>query len=264
LVLAALAMQPQLRLTVNIPAFRLDVLSGDSLVRTIPVAVGMPRFRTPRGSFTITSVEWNPWWIPPKSPWAAKEKKTPPGPDNPMGRVKINFADLYFLHGTPLPKTVGSAASHGCLRLKNEDAIDLARLVHRFGNAMEDDRIGRYVNDTATRWVKVDSTIPIDVKYELAEIRDGRVFVYRDVYRLATRPIDEDVLTLLERRGIDLAMVDSARIRDLVRRVGPAGNSAAIDSLMKRPPPTDDAIGGRRRRLGVQRQWLSLAPRCQP
>src|SRR6478672_7224839 len=77
----------ELRLVVNLPAYRLDAYLGDSLVRTIPVAVGKPGFETPRGEFAITSIEWNPWWIPPDRPWARKEKKTPPGPTNPMGRV---------------------------------------------------------------------------------------------------------------------------------------------------------------------------------
>ena len=90
-----------MRIVINIPAFRLDVYVNDSITRTMPIAPGMSSYRTPRASFAITSVQWNPWWIPPKSPWAAKEKPTPPGPANPMGRVKLNFQPLYFLHGTP-------------------------------------------------------------------------------------------------------------------------------------------------------------------
>lgn len=82
---------PPLHLVVNIPAYRLDAYVSDSLVRSIGVAPGMPNYPTPRGEFQITSVEWNPWWIPPHSPWAAKEHPTPPGPDNPMRRVKLNF-----------------------------------------------------------------------------------------------------------------------------------------------------------------------------
>src|SRR3954470_4436275 len=122
-----------LRIDVNIPSFRLDVYLGDSLARTMPIAAAMPSFKSPRGAFTITSVEWNPWWIPPASSWAAKEKRTPPGPRNPMGRVKINFRPMYFLHGTPLDASIGSAASHGCIRLHNADAIALAQLVLRYG-----------------------------------------------------------------------------------------------------------------------------------
>ena len=95
-----MVLQP-MRVVVNVPAFRVDVYVGDSVVQSMPIAVGMRSFRTPRGEFSITSVECNPWWIPPDRAWARKEKPTPPGPSNPMGRVKINFQPLYFLHSTP-------------------------------------------------------------------------------------------------------------------------------------------------------------------
>ena len=224
-----------LHLVVNIPAFRVDAYVDDSLVRTLPVAVGMRRFRTPRGHYEVTSIEWNPWWIPPDSPWAAKEKKTPPGPTNPMGRVKINFQPLYYLHGSPSRQSIGSAASHGCIRMLNEDAIALARLVHRFGTpTLTADDLDRLASDTTrTRLVELNVPVPIEVRYDLAELRDRRVIVYRDVYELATRPLRSEVYALLAERGIDTMLVDSARVRGLVRGVPRAGKSIALDSLMR-------------------------------
>jgi murein L,D-transpeptidase YcbB/YkuD len=224
-----------MRLVVNIPAFRVDAYVGDSLVRTLPVAVGMRRFQTPRGRFEVTSIEWNPWWIPPNSPWAAKEKKTPPGPANPMGRVKINFQPLYFLHGSPARSSIGSAASHGCIRMLNEDAIALARLVHEFGTpALTPDDIERLSKDTTrTRLVELASPVPIEIRYDLAELRDRRVIVYRDLYGLATRGLNDEVYALLAERGIDTSLVDSARVRGLIRTVPRAGKSIALDSLMR-------------------------------
>jgi hypothetical protein len=224
-----------MRLVVNIPAFRVDAYVDDSLVRTLPMAVGMRRFRTPRGHFEVTSIEWNPWWIPPDSPWAAKEKKTPPGPANPMGRVKINFQPLYFLHGTPARQSIGSASSHGCIRMLNEDAIALARLVHQFGTpALTPEDLDRLASDTTRTWlVELTSPVPIEIRYDLAEIRDGRVIVYRDVYELAMRPLRADVYARLAEHGIDTTLVDSARVRALVRGVPRAGKSIALDSLVR-------------------------------
>jgi murein L,D-transpeptidase YcbB/YkuD len=151
------------RIVINIPAFRLDVYVNDSLTRTMPIAPGMSSYKTPRGSFAITSVQWNPWWIPPKSAWAAKEKPTPPGRGNPMGRVKLNFQPLYFLHGTPFDRSIGTAASHGCIRLKNADAIELAQLTLRFGmRALTSDDIVALAADTAsTRTIQLEEPIPL-------------------------------------------------------------------------------------------------------
>ena len=224
-----------LRVVVNLPAFRVDAYVGDSLVQSSSIAIGMRGFRTPRGEFAITSVDWNPWWIPPDRAWARKEKPTPPGPDNPMGRVKLNFQPLYFLHGTPWPQSIGTAASHGCLRMKNDDAIQLARLVQRFGApawiAEETDELA---SDTiTTRTVVLAEPVPIEIRYDLAELRADRVFVYRDVYNLTTRSLRAELFDLLARRGLDTTGVDSRVLSKLIRRIAANGNSVSIDSLLR-------------------------------
>jgi murein L,D-transpeptidase YcbB/YkuD len=226
------ARESELRIDINIPAFRLDVYLGDSLVRRMPIAVGMPSFKSPRGDFAVTSIEWNPWWIPPASPWAAKEKRTPPGPGNPMGRVKLNFRQLYFLHGTPLDASIGSAASHGCIRLHNADAIALALLVHRYGTPhLSDDTLARLASDTAARRIELEIPVPVTLRYDPVEIRDDSVFVYRDVYGLATRPLAREVIERLATLGVDTMQLDTARVRRLTRNVPRAGNGLSLSEL---------------------------------
>jgi murein L,D-transpeptidase YcbB/YkuD len=226
-----------LRIDINIPAFRLDAFVGDSLVRTMPIAVGMPSYKSPRGDFTITSIEWNPWWNPPASPWAAKEKRTPPGPGNPMGRVKLNFRDLYFLHGTPLDASIGSAASHGCIRLHNADAIALARLVHQYGTpSLSREAIDALAADTATKRVELEIPVPISLRYDRVEIHDDSLFVYRDVYGLTTRAVTAEIMERLASYGIDTSAVDTTRLRQLARNIPRRGNVAAVSDLGVRDP----------------------------
>lgn len=238
-VVAGLITPPQMRIVVNIPAYRLEAYVDDSLVRTLPIAPGMPRYRTPRGDFAITSIQWNPWWIPPDSWWARKEKPTPPGPTNPMGRVKLNFQPMYFIHATPFENSIGSAASHGCMRMKTADALDLARLAHRFGTpSMTADELERLVMDTlTTRTVPLEAPIPLSIRYDLVEVRGGSVTVYRDIYELATRSLRDAVYVALASSGVDTLHVDAQRVRDLVRRVPRAGRSATIDSLLRPETP---------------------------
>lgn len=224
---------PSLRIVVNIPAFRLDAFIADSLVRTFPIAVGMPAFRSPRGEFAITSIEWNPWWNPPDSPWAAKEKRTPPGPANPMGRVKLNFRPRFFLHGTPLDQSIGSAASHGCIRMHSADAIALARLVHRVGSpGMTEEDVGRLAADTATRSIELEIPVPIELRYDRVEVRSDSLFAYRDIYGLATHPLYDDVVTAIMARGVDRADIDTVAVRTVVRRVQQHGNSVPLARLL--------------------------------
>jgi hypothetical protein len=77
----------ELRLLLNVPAYRLDVIEHQRVMRTISVAVGQPGYRTPLGHFQVDYVVWNPWWRPPASDWARKERPQPPGWSNPVGGV---------------------------------------------------------------------------------------------------------------------------------------------------------------------------------
>jgi murein L,D-transpeptidase YcbB/YkuD len=223
---------------VNIPAFRADVYVGDSVVRSFPVAVGMRGFDTPRGSYAISSIEWNPWWSPPDRPWAAKQRPTPPGPANPMGRVKLNFRPLYFLHGTPLEHSIGSAASHGCIRLRNADALMLAELVQRAGSpTMTEHEIAVLLADTQhSRTIRLERPVALELRYDRVEIRNGVLTVYRDVYGIGGRPLREQVLTALGQHGVDVSRVDSARVSRLIGHIDPKGNAIELDRFLVRPP----------------------------
>jgi murein L,D-transpeptidase YcbB/YkuD len=235
---------PSVRVVVNLPAYRLDMYVDDSVIHTLPVAVGLPRFPTPRGKFEITSVEWNPWWIPPDRDWAARERPTPPGPKNPMGRVKINFRPLYFLHGTPLESSIGTAASHGCIRLTNADAIALARLVHQYGSPALAD-VDALIASMKTQLVTLDVKIPLDLRYDLAEIRGETLWVHRDIYHIATRSRRDDVYAAL-------AAV-------FIRRSGSHSMGIPIDSLRSIPRGTRARSDSRR---APNRSPPALAQSC--
>lgn len=87
-------------------------------VRTFRIAVGAPAFPTPRGRFTIVDKQVDPWWYPPDSDWAEGEEPVPPGPSNPLGTRWMGFdRDQIGIHGTPNAGSLGSYASHGCIRM---------------------------------------------------------------------------------------------------------------------------------------------------
>lgn len=101
---------------------RLQLWRGMRLVRTFPVAVGTASFPTPIGSYRVVSKQRHPTWNPPSSPWAAGLGPVPPGPANPLGTRWIGTsAPGIGIHGTPAPWTVGTAASHGCIRMYMRD-----------------------------------------------------------------------------------------------------------------------------------------------
>ncbi|MFL5842596.1 MAG: L,D-transpeptidase family protein [Thermoleophilaceae bacterium] len=102
------------------------------LVRTYPVAVGASGFETPRGLRHVLYKDKNPSWTAPNRPWAYpyQGQTFPPGDSrNPLRAWFIALGDGIGIHGTSEEWTVGSSASHGCIRMHAQDVSRLAPLV---------------------------------------------------------------------------------------------------------------------------------------
>jgi hypothetical protein len=105
---------------------KLYLYQDGQLVKTYTVAVGQPAWPSPVGTFVIISKVVNPTWIPPNSSWAAGAKPIGPGPSDPLqARVMWLSAPAVGIHGTNEPWTVGTHASHGCIRMRVPDVEDL-------------------------------------------------------------------------------------------------------------------------------------------
>jgi lipoprotein-anchoring transpeptidase ErfK/SrfK len=112
---------------------RLYYVIGEGQAVRYPVAVGEPRFQW-AGELWVSSKQANPRW----RPTARMRRENPalpefvgPGPRNPLGPRAIYLGwGEYRIHGTNAPGSIGSAASSGCFRMHNADAIDLFDRVH--------------------------------------------------------------------------------------------------------------------------------------
>ena len=103
---------------IDISERKLYLYSEGKVVKTYGVAIGMPQYPTPTGNFSIISKVYHPTWTPPPSPWAAGAEPVPPGPDNPLGTRWIGISSPSVgIHGTPQDWSIGTAASHGCIRM---------------------------------------------------------------------------------------------------------------------------------------------------
>ena len=105
------------------------------LLAYYPATIGSEEKPAPSGAFKVRGISWNPDYIyDPKFAWKGvnvRHKLTiRPGPNNPVGLVWIDLtAPTYGIHGTPEPADIGKTESHGCIRLTNWDAVDLAAMV---------------------------------------------------------------------------------------------------------------------------------------
>ncbi len=114
--------------TVDRGGFRLRLFKRLRHDRSYPIAVGAAGFDTPTGLFRINSRQVNPAWTAPNRPWAGSYAgRTVPGgaPDNPLKARWLGVAAGVGIHGTGEPWSIGSRASHGCIRMHVSDVIDL-------------------------------------------------------------------------------------------------------------------------------------------
>ena len=111
--------------------------NNDEMIAVYPATVGSQDRPSPVGQFKVTAIAENPiYYYDPelnlRNVDAEEKLEIPAGPNNPVGAVWISLsAKGYGLHGTPEPDKVRKAASHGCVRLTNWDALDLARQVQK-------------------------------------------------------------------------------------------------------------------------------------
>ncbi len=91
------------------------------------VAIGAQGFDTPTGLYHIQDKQVDPVWNVPDSDWAGDlaGQSIPPGPDNPLKARWMGIYNGAGIHGTSDTASLGSAASHGCVRMGVEDVIDL-------------------------------------------------------------------------------------------------------------------------------------------
>jgi lipoprotein-anchoring transpeptidase ErfK/SrfK len=113
---------------VNRKDFRLKLFHDLHLQKTYKIAVGRVGLETPAGLYHIQNKAENPAWHVPKSPWAGKlaGKVIPAGdPDNPIKARWMGIFDGAGIHGTDALSSLGTAASHGCVRMAIPDVIEL-------------------------------------------------------------------------------------------------------------------------------------------
>lgn len=112
-------------LEVRLQQRRVILYRGNTETRSYPIAIGQTGWETPQGQFQVLQMREKPIWIHPLT------NKVVPNEDakNPLGRYWIGFwtdgSNWVGFHGTPNPKSVGQALSHGCLRMHDADIDEL-------------------------------------------------------------------------------------------------------------------------------------------
>ena len=111
------------RIVVSLEDRKLAVLEGDKVVKTYQTAVGAKASPSPTGVYKIVSNVADPTWY-------HKGKVVRPGKANPVGTRWLGLSlKGYGIHGTNMPSSIGHAASHGCIRMRNREVEELSTMV---------------------------------------------------------------------------------------------------------------------------------------
>lgn len=209
-------------LYVNVPSYKLQVMTGGATLATYDVVVGAPKTRTPMLASPTSSFVVNPWWNVPTSIVKSSNLRPgkvgfqfkasadggyavrqPPGPRNALGKIKFNLANdqAIYLHDTPAKSAFGRderALSHGCIRVKNIDQL-AAQLMGEGGDTAQFDE-ALASPDTAT--LRLPRTWQVYIVYFTLDGNDAsNLASYSDPYGY-----DAQILTRLDNRPVGRAV----------------------------------------------------------
>jgi hypothetical protein len=215
--------QPDIRLTLNVPSFRLTLWQNGREVKSWNVGVGMKDYPIYIGEREATQVIWNPAWIPPASPWV---KGVRPGtvikasdPRNPLGKVKIPLGDGYLIHQAKGPGDLGNLVSHGCVRMMRADLYELAeKIVAARSLPVTRRQIANAKASKKTLVAALEEPVEVDINYDTLVVEGGVLYIYPDVYDRRTntpaRLRDE-----LRASGVDASSLDEEELAKMLASV---------------------------------------------
>lgn len=218
--------QPDIRLTLNVPSFRLTLWQNGKEVKSYYVGVGMKEYPIYIGELEATEVIWNPAWIPPDSDWVSSHKGVKPGevikasdPRNPLGKVKIPLGNSYLIHQAAGAHDVGNLVSHGCVRVLRPELYDLSeKIMAARAVPISAKRIEAAKRSFKTLYAKLDEPLPVDINYDTLVVEGGVLHIYPDVYDRGLNRVARVRAELLS-SGVDVAKLDDRTIKRMLSRV---------------------------------------------
>jgi murein L,D-transpeptidase YcbB/YkuD len=218
--------QPGIRITLNVPSFRLTLWQNGKEVNSYYVGVGLKNYPIYIGETNASQVIWNPVWIPPPSDWVRERKDVSPGEiikasdaRNPLGKMKIPLGGPYLIHEAASRSDVGNLVSHGCVRMLRADLYDLAEKIIAARSApVSRKRIEAAKRSKRMLVVNLDEPVPVDINYDTLVVEERVLHIYPDIYeRWTNRPWH--LKRELETSGFDVSNLDEEMMKRLLSKV---------------------------------------------
>jgi len=218
--------EPDIEITVDVPAFRLTLWQNGKEIKTYAVGVGKKDFPISIGEKQASEIIWNPDWIPPNSEWVTGRKGVKAGevirasdPRNPLGKLKIPLGYGYLIHQAAATTDLGNLVSHGCIRMLRTDLYDLAeKIIAARDVPVSAKKIANAKVTKNTVVAKLDKPLIVDINYDTQVVEGGYLHLYPDVYERGTNTVAA-LRSELESSGVDASAIDDATLKGLLGRV---------------------------------------------
>ncbi|HVG28660.1 MAG TPA: L,D-transpeptidase [Pyrinomonadaceae bacterium] len=215
--------EPDIKVTVDVPAFRLTLWQNGREVKTYRVGVGMKKYPLAIGERRVEQIIWNPDWIPPDSEWVGERAGVSVGevikasdPRNPLGKMKMPLGGGYLIHEAHGPADLGNLVSHGCVRMLRSDLYDLSeKIVAARSLPVSAKKIANAKRTKNTVVARLDDPLVVDVNYDTHVVEGGVLHLYSDVYGRGTNTVDQ-LRAELEEYGVDPAAADDATLKKML------------------------------------------------
>ncbi|MGI8654537.1 MAG: L,D-transpeptidase [Pyrinomonadaceae bacterium] len=230
------------RVVVNAPAYRMDIFDGGRLVKSYKVGIGYPEFPLPTGLRKASSIIVNPTWTPPDEPWVASSNKVKAGQKveagsklNPLGPIKIPIGLPSLIHGGKSPAKLGTFASHGCVGLTSPQIEEFTLKLAQLGGAdLNQEKLNGLLKEkTETKNVKLNQSVPVELRYETIVVQDGKLHIYRDVYDRGSNT-EENLRTVLSSYGVSadqLSEKERAQAMNALRQMSRDANGNPTENI---------------------------------
>ena len=221
--------EPDVKVTVNLPAFLLTLWQDDKEVKTYGIGIGVKRHPVVVDERSATQIIINPNWIAPDSPWVRRSRGVSLGevirasdPRNPLGKLKIPLGDAYLIHQAARHSDIGRLVSHGCVRMLKDDIFDLSeKIIAARDLAISSETVKQAKMTNTRRVVNLNEPLPVDINYDTIVNEDKKLHIYSDVYGRGTNSV-KSLRAELEVEGVDTSEFSDRTLKRMLARASKA------------------------------------------
>jgi L,D-transpeptidase catalytic domain len=211
---------PDIRITVNAPAFLLTLWQNGKEVSDYHIGIGQKNFPAPVGEREATAIIFNPQWVPSGGVWAPNENIKPNDPRPTLSKIKIPLGSGYMIHEAMKLNDIGRAVSRGGILMLKADLLDLAdKIITARNLPVTRSRFAQLEDSHERLAAQLDPPLLVDINYDLQVVEGGALHVYPDVYDRGAFALDS-LRAELQSAGVASPLLEDQALRGILNNVG--------------------------------------------